>query len=240
MLLEVSDLSVSYGRVEAVRNLSFTVGEGEVVALVGTNGAGKSTTVTTIAGALRPTGGTITFAGESIAGLRPEDIVRRGVSLVPEDRRTFERLTVAENLELGRTPKRRTSSPDAVERSYELFPVLRELRKNAAGKLSGGQQQQLVIARALLAEPRLLMLDEPSLGLAPQMVDMVYDKLALLKAEGVTILLIEQNASRALEIADRLHVLAGGSIRMSAEASMLRDDAGLRDQYFDSSSGLAA
>jgi branched-chain amino acid transport system ATP-binding protein len=212
-LLQVSDLTVHYGRIAGVRRLCLEVKEGEIVGLVGPNGAGKSTTLSAIVGALSPTEGSITFEGRSLVGDAPERIVRRGIALVPEGRRIFGTLTVAENLQLGMTPRRdRLGARGDLEGILERFPSLRTYYNSSAAKLSGGEQQQLAIARALLSRPQLLLLDEPSLGLAPKMVDLVFEVLRDLRVSGMTILLVEQNATRAIEFADRSYVLRGGTI----------------------------
>jgi branched-chain amino acid transport system ATP-binding protein len=218
-VLRVDRLSVHYGRIRAVRDLSLTVAEGELVGLLGPNGAGKSSTLAAIAGALAPAAGTVTLAGADVTGQPAERMVRRGVALVPEGRRIFATLTVAENLALGATVRRGDTARVRadVEEQLERFPVLRRYAGTAAGKLSGGEQQQLAIARALLARPRLLLMDEPSLGLAPVLVDVVFDTIERLRADGLTILLVEQNAARAVAVADRCYVLRSG--RLVAEAA---------------------
>jgi branched-chain amino acid transport system ATP-binding protein len=226
-LLELREVAVSYGRIAALRGVSLSVSEGELVGVVGPNGAGKSTLLLTIAGVLRPSHGTIEFAGDSLARRRPEDIVRRGVCLVPERRHVFARLTVEENLRLGATTRRRDAQAgEDMERVCDRFPILRERLKAPANQLSGGEQQQLAIARALLARPRLLLVDEPSLGLSPMMVDRVFDTLEELRAEGATILLIEQNALATIEMADRTYVLRHGEISLegTGEDLLARDD----------------
>lgn len=221
-MLRVEGLTAHYGRIAALHGISLEVSEGETVALVGPNGAGKSTTLATITGTLRPSGGSITFERESLVGLAPERIVARGIALVPEGREIFATLTVAENLQLGATPRSDRNGVEAdLERILGLFPVLRTSYRRSAASLSGGEQQQLAIARALLSAPRLLLLDEPSLGLAPLMLDLVFDTLAELRESGVTILLVEQNAARALELADRSYVLRTGTIVSSGSREQL-------------------
>jgi len=221
-LLSLSGLDVRYGAIQAVRNLDLEVGEGEVVALLGANGAGKSTTLKAIVG-LAPSTGRIEFAGRSIAGRDTEEIVRSGLTMVPEGRRVFPSLTVAENLKLGAATRGDPTAADRVRKDVEaLFPILAERASQAAGTLSGGQQQQLAIGRALMSEPRLLLLDEPSLGLAPQIVDDIFDLILRLKAHGLTILLVEQDAIAALDIADRAYVMANGRIIMAGSAAELR------------------
>ena len=212
-----------YGRIAAVQSLSLEVNEGELVGLVGHNGAGKSTTLWTITGVLRPSAGDITFRGQSIAGLSPDAILRQGISLVPENRRIFGRLTVGENLSIGTSARKDRKEAEAdIRRMCERFPVLGTFLDRAGSKLSGGEQQQLAIARALLARPKLLLLDEPTLGLAPLIVDQVFEILAELKQEGVTMLLVEQNAVRTIEVADRTYVMrSGGRIDFEGTAQEL-------------------
>lgn len=221
-MLRVEGLTAHYGRIAALHGISLEVSEGETVALVGPNGAGKSTTLAAITGTLRPSGGSIAFERESLVGLPPERIVERGIALVPEGREIFATLTVAENLQLGTTSRSDRSGVEAdLERILGLFPVLRTYYRRSAASLSGGEQQQLAIARALLSAPRLLLLDEPSLGLAPLMLDLVFETLAELRESGVTILLVEQNAARALELADRSYVLRTGRIVSSGSSEQL-------------------
>jgi branched-chain amino acid transport system ATP-binding protein len=222
-LLRLADVSTHYGRITAVQELSLEVDEGEFVGLIGHNGAGKSTTLWTIAGVLRPTSGEITFNGRSIVGLTPDQVLRLGISLVPEARRIFGSLTVGENLRIGTTGRsdRRAAGAD-VKKMCERFPVLGQYFDRSGAKLSGGEQQQLAIARALLARPKLLLLDEPTLGLAPLIVDRVYEILQDLREEGVTILLVEQNAARTIEVADRTYVMrSGGRIAFHGTAEEL-------------------
>ena len=213
--LVVEGLEVRYGGVSAVRDVSFTLDEGELVGLIGPNGAGKSTTLAAITGLLRAARGDVRLAGRSIVGRTPERIAQAGVALVPEGRRIFADFTVAENLRLGRAAARRSDGRAALERVHELFPILHEFRRRSAGALSGGQQQQLAIARALVSEPRVLLLDEPSLGLAPQLVESVFGALQRIRDDGVAVLLVEQRAQRTVAIADRTHVLANGELRMT-------------------------
>jgi branched-chain amino acid transport system ATP-binding protein len=214
--LELDDLSLSYGSVPAVRKLDLTVGKGEIVGLIGPNGAGKSTTLHAITGLVRPRSGDIRLAGASIVGRKPETIARAGIALVPEGRRIFAELTVEENLRLGLVGRTRR---DGIEQDREwvegLFPVVREFRTRQAGVLSGGQQQQLAIARALVASPSVLLLDEPSLGLAPTIVDVVFDALTRIRERGVTVLLVEQRAQRTVALADRTYVMTNGEMRMT-------------------------
>jgi len=224
-LLAIRGLRVDYGRVGAVRDLDLDVEAGEIVSLIGPNGAGKSSTLKAIFGVVRASGGSIAFEGRSLLGLAPEEIVRRGLALVPEARHIFQTLTVAENLALGRangTPADR-GLEDAV---LDRFPVLRRFHDAPAAGLSGGEQQQLAIARALISRPRLLLLDEPSLGLAPLVVRDVFTSLAELRREGLTVLLVEQNATQAIALADRTYVLRTGTLVASGTRAQMqaRDD----------------
>jgi branched-chain amino acid transport system ATP-binding protein len=212
--VELESLEVRYGAVAAVRGLSLRVDEGEIVGLIGPNGAGKSTTLNAIMGVVPAHAGEIRLRGSSIRKRSPESIARRGLALVPEGRRIFAEFTVEENLRLGLASARRRNGGDPLDRAYELFPVLREFRRRSAGLLSGGQQQQLAIGRALVARPEVLLLDEPSLGLAPLAVDSVFEALRGIREQGVTILLVEQRALHAVGLADRTHVLVGGELRM--------------------------
>jgi branched-chain amino acid transport system ATP-binding protein len=214
-MLELVSLEVRYGPVPAVRGLSLRVADGEIVGLIGPNGAGKSTTLHAITGLVAAYGGHVRLEGQSILGRPPERIAQSGVALVPEGRRIFADFSVEENLRLGLAARRGRNGHDALVQAYELFPMLREARRRPAGTLSGGQQQQLAIARALVAKPRLLLLDEPSLGLAPTLVDAVFDALAHIREQGVTILLVEQRAQRTVALADRTYVLANGELRMT-------------------------
>ncbi|HEU5404753.1 MAG TPA: ABC transporter ATP-binding protein [Gaiellaceae bacterium] len=213
--LVVEKLSVRYGAVEAVRDLSLEVKPGEIVGLIGPNGAGKSSTLHAVMGAAPIAGGDVRLDGRSLVGRRPEDVARRGIGLVPEGRRIFGELTVEENLRLGLAGRRRGSIGGGVARAYDLFPVLREYRSRQAGVLSGGQQQQLAIGRALAADPAVLLLDEPSLGLAPKIVDVVFEALAQIRDSGLGVLLVEQRAQRTVALADRSHVLANGELRLT-------------------------
>ena len=215
-MLKIDELRVNYGRVPALHGISLHVDEGEAVALIGPNGAGKTTTLSAIFGLVAPAGGTILFEGESLVGASPEKILRRGLALVPEGRHIFGTLSVAENLQLGTTAsKDRHQAADDMKSVLGRFPVLKAYYGRTAGTLSGGEQQQLAIARALLSRPRLLLLDEPSLGLAPVVIDVVFDALEELRKEGVTILLVEQNAARAVEFADRAYILRTGRVAHS-------------------------
>lgn len=231
-MLKVEGLEARYGSITAVRDVSLEVGEGELVALIGANGAGKSTTLGAIAGVVKPSRGRISFLGSSIVGQTPEEIARRGVSMVPENRGIFPSLTVGENLRLGSYLRR---DPDAVradtEGVFERFPILSERQAQSAGTLSGGEQQQLAIGRALLSRPRLLMLDEPSLGLAPALVDRIFRLVKELRDEGVTILLVEQNVARTLEIADRVYLLRTGRIEASGTPAEVRSQVDIAGVY---------
>ena len=224
-MLEVNELSVSYGRINAVQALTISVAEGEFVGLVGHNGAGKSTTLLTITGTLRPVSGDVLFDGKSIVGLAPDEILRRGIALVPEGRRIFGRLSVGENLKIGATTRKdKKGVEEDMRKILDRFPVLQRYWNKSGAKLSGGEQQMLAIGRALLSRPRLLLLDEPTLGLAPLMVDRVFEILDDLHKEGTTILLVEQNAARTIEVADRTYVLrSGGRIQFQGTSEELAE-----------------
>jgi len=223
-MLELSNVEMRYGAIRALKDLSLSVEEGEVVALLGANGAGKTTTLRTISGLLRPTAGDIVFEGQSIATLPPHQIVALGISHVPEGRRIFPQMTVLENLHMG-AYQRRGSIQEDLSRVFSLFPVLDDRRKQNGGTLSGGEQQMLAIGRALMSRPRLLLLDEPSMGLAPMIVVKIFDIIRAIRESGTTVLLVEQNAAQALELADRGYVLELGSVVMEdSAASLLRDD----------------
>ena len=213
--LIVETLSVRYGAVEAVRGLSLEVRPGQIVGLIGPNGAGKSSTLHAIMGSAPITGGDVRLDGTSIVGRRPEEVARRGVALVPEGRRIFGELTVEENLRLGLAGRSAGKNGDGLARARELFPILGEFRSRQAGVLSGGQQQQLAIARALAADPEILLLDEPSLGLAPKIVDVVFEALTQIRDSGLAVLLVEQRAQRTVALADESHVLANGELRLT-------------------------
>jgi branched-chain amino acid transport system ATP-binding protein len=232
-LLEIEGLEVRYGPVAAVRNLSLEVGAGEIVGLIGPNGAGKSTTLHAIVGVVQARRGDIRLAGRSIAGRPPEEIARAGIALVPEGRRIFGELTVEENLRLGMAGRRtREGAGRDLDAVYALFPVIEESRRRPAGALSGGQQQQLAIARALVSRPDVLLLDEPSLGLAPTVVDVVFDALAEIRQSGVTILLVEQRAQRTVAFADRTHVLSNGGLRLTLTPEDAADTRTMVAAYF--------
>ena len=231
-LLEVKNLKVGYGKIIAVKDISITVNQGEIVTLIGSNGAGKSTTLRTISGLLKPKSGEILFEGNRIDGKEGHEVVKLGICQSPEGRRIFPRMTVSENLDLGaflRTDK------DAVaadrERVLNLFPRLREHISQRAGTMSGGEQQMLAVSRAMMGAPKLLMLDEPSMGLAPVLVDMIFETITKIRDQGITILLIEQNAAAALDVADRAYVLESGTIKMSGKASDLAKDPAVTKAY---------
>lgn len=232
VLLSVENLEVNFGAVRALKGISLDVHAGEVVALVGANGAGKSTTLRTISGLSRPRGGKIIFAGKPIGGVAPSRIVSLGIAQSPEGRRLFGGLTVADNLRLGactRTDKEAVVRDS--ERMFMLFPILKQRLKQLAGTLSGGEQQQLALARALMAAPRLLLLDEPSLGVAPLLVRHIFSALAELKRQGMTMLLVEQNITLALDLADRAYVLRTGQVALSGRSAELRDSERVAQAY---------
>jgi branched-chain amino acid transport system ATP-binding protein len=231
-VLVLNNIHTQYGGIKALRGISLDVQEGELVALIGVNGAGKSTTLGTIAGVLHPVEGTITFLDESILGKPPEVIARKGISLVPEGREILASLTVEENLRLGAFVRRnRQEYLKDLEENFALFPILKERLRQLGGTLSGGEQQQLAIARALMAHPKLLMLDEPSLGLAPLIVDQIFDLIKTLHQRGVTILLVEQNVERTLEIVDRAYLLHTGTIQTSGTATQVRSQVDIEGVY---------
>ncbi|KJY21334.1 MULTISPECIES: ABC transporter ATP-binding protein [Streptomyces] len=231
-LLKVEDLKVAYGKIEAVKGISFEVNEGEIVCLVGTNGAGKTTTLRTLSGLLKPTAGSITFDGQPIVGVPAHKIVSLKLAHSPEGRHIFPRLTIEENLQLGAFLR---SDKDGIEkdiqRAYDLFPILGERRKQAAGTLSGGEQQMLAMGRALMCQPKLLMLDEPSMGLSPLMMQKIMSTISELKASGMTILLVEQNAQAALSLADQAHVMEIGKIVLSGTGQDLLHNEDVRKAY---------
>jgi len=229
-LLELSGLAVTYGAIRALRGIDVEVAQGEIVTLLGANGAGKTTTLRTISGLLRPAGGTVSFAGEVITGLAPHRIVGLGISHTPEGRRIFPRMTVEENLEMGAYLRRGSISTE-LDQVFSLFPVLSQRRRQAGGTLSGGEQQMLAIGRALMSRPRLLLLDEPSMGLAPLIVRQIFSILSDIRAAGTSLLLVEQNAAQALAVADRGYVLETGEIVMSGTASTLLGDDRVRAAY---------
>ena len=226
-MLELRGLKVAYGGVEVLHGVEMSLGEGEVVGVVGPNGAGKSSLLRAICGLTHPSAGEISFEGRSLRGLAPEEIARLGIALVPEGRQIFGTLTVAENLRLAA----RADDGETMERVLEQLPILRERAGQRADRLSGGEQQQLAVARALLLEPRLLILDEPSLGLAPKMIDVVYGLLEELRAEGTTMLLVEQNAARTIDFCQRSLVLAGGQVRGSGSREELQRNTAVLRAY---------
>ena len=231
-ILEIEDLNTYYGSIHALKGVSLTVDEGEIVTLIGGNGAGKTTTLNSISGIVRARSGHVRLAGEDITHVAPHEIVMRGVVQVPEGRRMFARLTVDENLKMGAyTVTDAAEIRAGIERSYAMFPRLKERRSQVAGTLSGGEQQMLAMARGLMSNPRILLLDEPSMGLAPVLVDSIFQTISRLHEAGTTILLVEQNARMALQIADRGYVLETGSIVMSDLAESLREDPNVRKAY---------
>ncbi|SEF65346.1 amino acid/amide ABC transporter ATP-binding protein 2, HAAT family [Actinacidiphila yanglinensis] len=231
-LLEVEDLRVAYGKIEAVKGISFSVEAGQVVTLIGTNGAGKTTTLRTLSGLLKPIGGRVTFDGKVLSRIPPHKIVSLGLAHSPEGRHIFPRLTIEQNLLLGAFLRRDSAGITRdVERAYELFPILGERRKQAAGTLSGGEQQMLAMGRALMSQPKLLMLDEPSMGLSPIMMQKIMSTIVELRSQGTTILLVEQNAQAALSLADHAHVMEIGTIKLSGTGQDLLHDEGVRKTY---------
>jgi branched-chain amino acid transport system ATP-binding protein len=233
LLLSVKDIRVKYGNIEALKSISFDVFEGEIISLIGANGAGKSTTLRTISGLLKPVSGEIKFQGSSIVGLKPHQIVRLGLLQSPEGRGIFANLTVLENLEMGAFTRKdgKTEITKDLEKMYALFPRIKERLKQQAGTLSGGEQQMLAISRALMGRPKILLLDEPSLGLAPQIVDKIFEIIKQINGEGVTILLVEQNANQALKISMRGYVVETGSIVLSGKGSELLSNEKVRAAY---------
>jgi len=231
-LLEVENLHSYYGNIQALRGISLSVEEGEVVTLIGSNGAGKTTTLRSIHGVLKPREGKVIFDGEEIQGLPAHDMIGRGIAQSPEGRKIFSRMSVLENLEMGAFHRNdRSGIREDMDRVYELFPRLKERTKQEAGTMSGGEQQMLAIGRALMSRPKLLLLDEPSMGLAPVLVERIFDIIKEINAQGTTILLVEQNANVALEIATRGYVMETGSIVTSASAEKLRKDPKVREAY---------
>jgi branched-chain amino acid transport system ATP-binding protein len=231
-LLELTDIHTYYGAIHALRGVTLHVDEGEIVTLIGSNGAGKSTTLRTISGLLRPREGQIQLAGDRIDGRRPHEIVALGVCQSPEGRRVFPRMSVFENLEMGAFARKdRTGLSGDYDRVFELFPRLRERRQQRAGTLSGGEQQMLAIGRALMASPRVLLLDEPSMGLSPILVEQIFDIVVSINQQGTTVLLVEQNALMALNVAQRGYILQTGEIVLTGEAAKLRDDPAVRKAY---------
>jgi branched-chain amino acid transport system ATP-binding protein len=230
-LLEVSDVHTHYGAIEALKGVSLAVEPGEVVTLIGSNGAGKSTTLRSISGLTPSSSGSVLFDGEEIAGVPAHEVVGRGVALAPEGRHCFPRMTVRENLELGAYLRRGGAQAEDYDRVFELFPRLKEREKQKAGTMSGGEQQMLAIGRALMARPKLLMLDEPSMGIAPILVQRIYETIGEINRTGVAILLVEQNANYALEAATRGYVLETGRVVLTGDSAKLRDDPEVQRAY---------
>ncbi len=230
-LLELSDIHTFYGAIEALKGVSLTVAEGEVVTLIGSNGAGKSTTLRSISGLTPASSGTISFAGENITRVTAHEVVTRGIALSPEGRRCFARMTVRANLDLGAYRRRGASIDSDMERVFTLFPRLKEREKQKAGTMSGGEQQMLAIGRALMASPRLLLLDEPSLGIAPVLVDQIYETITEIARSGMAILLVEQNANRALAAAARGYVLETGRVVLANDSAILQRDPEVQKAY---------
>jgi branched-chain amino acid transport system ATP-binding protein len=230
-LLEIEDVHTYYGNIEALKGISLEVDEGEIVTLIGANGAGKSTTLRSISGLTPPRAGSIRFDGDEIGEVAPQDIVRMGISQSPEGRRTFPRMTVRENLELGAYLRRDAKLDDDLARVYDLFPRLKEREKQKAGTMSGGEQQMLAIGRALMAEPKLLLLDEPGMGLAPILVERIYETIAEINQQGTTILLVEQNANFALDVSNRGYVLETGTVALTDKSEALRQNPDVQRAY---------
>lgn len=231
MLLEVSELEVHYGPIRAIERVDISVDNNEVVALIGANGAGKTTTLRAISGLRRPSGGKIIYDGRDISSLEPHQIVKLGVSQSPEGRGIFPGMSVVENLEMGAYIRKGADLSQEFARVYELFPVLHERRKQAGGTLSGGEQQMLAIGRALMSRPKLLLLDEPSMGLAPLKIKQIFEIVTTIREQGTTVLLVEQNAVQALQRSDRAYVLSRGRVILSGKSSDLLDDASIRSAY---------
>ena len=231
MLLTVDNMDVYYGAIHAIKGISFEVAEGEIVTLIGANGAGKSTTLKTVSGLLRSKTGSIVFEDQDISNVPPHKLVAQGLAHVPEGRRVFLQMTVEENLEMGAYTQKNANVDGHLDKVYELFPRMKERRRQIAGTLSGGEQQMLAMGRALMSDPKLMMLDEPSMGLAPILVDQIFDIIKDLHKAGTTILLVEQNAQMALSVADRGYVLETGKIVKSAPAKELLNDASVKAAY---------
>ena len=230
-MLKVENINVYYGSIHAVKDISFEVNEGEIVTLIGANGAGKSTTLQTVSGLLRSKTGSIKFLGEEISAVLPHKIVTKGIAQVPEGRRVFLQMTVEENLQMGAYTRPSSEYADSIADVYERFPRLSERRKQVAGTLSGGEQQMLAMGRALMSKPRLLMLDEPSMGLAPILVEQIFEIIEELHKVGTTILLVEQNAQMALSIADRAYVLENGKISLTGTGAELMQSEDIKKAY---------
>ena len=231
-MLEVTNLTVSYGAIRALKGISFSVEQGEIISLIGSNGAGKTTTLHSISNLIKKQGGSVSFNGENITSLAADQIVKRGLIHVPEGRRIFANLTVRENLEMGAfIRKDKTGIKSDMERVYELFPRLKERVKQVAGTLSGGEQQMLAMGRGIMSQPKLLLLDEPSMGLAPILVDEIFDIIQRINKDGTTILLVEQNAFKAMNIANRVYILETGNIIKSGDAKELITDPAVKAAY---------
>lgn len=239
MLLEINDIRVAYGKIEALRGVSFSADQGEIVTIIGANGAGKTTTLKTISGLLKPTSGSMTFNGVDIATVAPFARVDLGISQVPEGRGIFPGMTVLENLEMGKYHRKhaRAEMADDLEHVYTLFPRVKERASQPAGTLSGGEQQMVAIGRALMARPQLLLLDEPSMGLAPMIVQQIFDIITKINREGMTIVLVEQNAQKALSVANRAYVMETGSVVLSGDAKSLLDNDQVKAAYLGTGAG---
>ena len=233
-MLKINDLHVSYGGIRAIRGVSLEIPDKEIVTLIGANGAGKSTTLRSVAGLVKPDSGSIELDGKELVGKSPNEIITHGIALVPEGRRVFANLTVLENIKIGGY-LRKDSLDEDIEKMYSLFPILKERNWQLAGTLSGGEQQMLAVARALMSKPKIIMMDEPSLGLAPLIVRDIFDIIKEINKQGVTVLLIEQNATMALKIADRAYVMETGKITMSGTGAELLADEGIRKAYLGKS-----
>jgi branched-chain amino acid transport system ATP-binding protein len=231
LMLDVQDIHVFYGNIEALKGVSLQIGAGEIVTLIGANGAGKSTTLNAISGLQRPRSGRIVYSGKDLTSVPPYEVVTLGLSQAPEGRKIFPRMSVRENLEMGAFSRPRADLRGDFERVYDLFPVLRERESQAGGTLSGGEQQMLAMGRALMAGPKLLMLDEPSMGLAPMLVEKIFDIVREINDQGTTILLVEQNANLALEISHRGYVLETGKVSLAADAASLLRDPHVQEAY---------
>lgn len=230
-ILKVEDINVYYGSIHAIKGISFEVQEGEVVTLIGANGAGKSTTLNAVSGLLRSKTGSISFLGESLAKVPSHKVVAKGLALVPEGRRIFLQMTVQENLEMGAFTQKGSGIQQDLEMVYELFPRLKERYKQMAGTLSGGEQQMLAMGRALMSHPKIILMDEPSMGLSPIFVNEIFDIIKEVSASGTTVLLVEQNAKKALSIADRAYVLETGKIVLEGDAKQLMNDESVKKAY---------
>ena len=230
-MLKVEDLHVYYGSIHAIKGVSFEVNEGEIVTLIGANGAGKSTTLNTVGGLLKPRSGRISFLGKDLHGIGADKVVGQGMALCPEGRRVFQHMTVLENLEMGAYTRPASEVSDSLEKVYELFPRLKERYRQVAGTLSGGEQQMLAMGRALMSKPKLMMLDEPSMGLAPILVKQIFSIIEDMNKQGTTILLVEQNAQMALSVANRAYVLETGRITTSGDAAKLAESEEIKKAY---------